>query len=144
VRVDLVTTFSANKKEPLSVLLERIHAAFLTSGLGEPAIQFSLSDAPAPGSTSSVDRVLKRYPQLQRFESTGSAIPASPAVRQISNGKSSPTAVEAVECSTLLAIAAGVPRSFPFHNLSVQFSPPASGLSDENCENFIVFPATAI
>jgi hypothetical protein len=40
MHVALVTTFSANRKEPLAVLLERIHAAFLASGLGEPVILF--------------------------------------------------------------------------------------------------------
>jgi hypothetical protein len=54
------TTFHASKKEPLAELLERIHAAFIASGLGEPAIQFSFADAPVPGFASSVDRVLKR------------------------------------------------------------------------------------
>ena len=45
MRVALVTTFQANKKEPLATLLGRIHAAFLEAGLGEPAIEFSFSDA---------------------------------------------------------------------------------------------------
>jgi hypothetical protein len=122
-----LTTFNANRKEPLSVLLERIHAAFLASGLGEPVIRFSFSDAPIPGFVSSVDRVLKRHPDLERFTSTASTLPGSPPVRQISNGPVSPAAGEAVAFPTLLAIAAGVPRSFPFHNLSIQFRSPAFG-----------------
>jgi hypothetical protein len=129
-----LTTFNASRKEPLAELLERLHAAFLASGLGEPAVQFSLADAPLPGFTSSVDRVLKRYPELDRFVSTGSTFSGGPPIRQISNGPVSPAAGEAVAFSTLLAIGKGVPRSFPFHNVGIRFrapgfgpAPPASG-----------------
>ena len=123
-----VTTFSASRKEPLAVLLERIHTAFLTADLGEPATHFSLSDAPAyPGFTSSVDRVLKRYPELQRFFSDDSVMPGIPPVRRLSNRSTSAAPDGAVDFSTLLAIAGGVPRSFPFHNLSIHFQAPAFG-----------------
>lgn len=125
--IAFLTTFNASKKEPLAELLERIHAAFLASGLGEPVVQFSLADAPLPGFTSSVDRVLKRYPELARFVSTGATFSGGPPIRQISNGPVSPAAGEAVAFSTLLAIGAGVPRSFPFHNLSIQFRAPEFG-----------------
>lgn len=46
--VALLTEFAVTKKEPLAVLLERIHAAFLTSGLGKPSILFTFSDSPVP------------------------------------------------------------------------------------------------
>ena len=85
MQVALFITFRGNRKEPLAVLLERIHTAFLASGLGEPAVQFSLSDAPLPGFTSSVDRVLKRHPNLRRFLSESATMPGGPAVRQIGN-----------------------------------------------------------
>ena len=142
--VAFLTTFHASRKEPLATLLERVHASFKASGLGEPVIQFSLSDAPLPGYTSSVDRVLKRYPELQRFVSTASIFPNTPAIRQISNGPVSPAAGEAVPFSTLLAIGAGVPRSFPFHNLSIRFRVPefgnalAVGLAGETAPGVIV------
>jgi len=125
--IAFLTTFNASRKEPLAELLERIHAAFLASGLGEPVVQFSLADSPMPGLTSSVDRVLKRYPELERFVSNASMLPGVPPNRQISNGPVSPADGEAVAFSTLLAIGAGVPRSFPFHNLSVKFLAPEFG-----------------
>ena len=129
MQVALVTTFQTNKKEPLATLLARIHAAFLEAGLGEPAIEFSFSDAPTPGFVSSVDRVLKRHPALQRFLSTGSTMPGVlPPIRRISNGPISPAAGEAVEFPTLLAIAGGVPKSFPFHDLWFHFQSPAFGV----------------
>jgi hypothetical protein len=125
--VALYTTFTASRKEPLAVLLERIHTAFLTADLGEPATHFSFSDAPVPGFTSSVDRVLKRYPELQRFFSDDSVMPGIPPVRRLSNRSTFAAPDGAVDFSTLLAIAGGVPRSFPFHNLSIHFQAPAFG-----------------
>lgn len=124
MRVALLTTFKASKKEQLAVLLERIQAAFVASGPGQHLVRFRLCDAPLPGSASSVDRVVKRFPQLERLVSESAMIPGGPAVRQISNEDA---AGEPVEFATLLAIAAGVPRSFPFHNLAVRFHSAAFG-----------------
>ena len=129
MRVALVTTFQANRKEPLAAALERIHSAFLTSELGEWAIQFLFADAPLTGFVSSVDRVLKRYPELHRWTSTASTMPAAPPVRLISNGPTSPASGEPIEFSTLLAIAKGVPRSFPFHNVAIHFKSRAFGVA---------------
>src|SRR5262249_19759764 len=109
MHVALVINFRASRKEPLADVLEQIHAAFPASGLGEPVVQFSFADAPLPGFVSSVARVLKRYPDLNRFASTASTMPGSPPVRLISNGTASPASGEAVAFSTLLAIAKGIP-----------------------------------
>jgi hypothetical protein len=46
MRVALLTTFVASKKEPLGEMLQRIHQAFSGAGLGEPAIRFNFGDAP--------------------------------------------------------------------------------------------------
>ena len=62
MRVALLTTFAASRKEPLGDWVARIHQAFLAAGLGEPSIYFMLADGFLPGSVSSVDRVLKRHP----------------------------------------------------------------------------------
>jgi hypothetical protein len=48
-------------------------------------------------------------------------------VRQISNGGGSAAPGEPAEFATLLAVAAGVPRSFPFHNIVIHFHTPAFG-----------------
>jgi len=103
------------------VLLERIHAAFLATGQGEPSVRFALSDAPLPGYVSSVDRVLKRHPELTAFTTENPMLPGGVPIRQISAD------ADAVPFATLLAIAAGVPRSFPFHNVGVQFYGSAFG-----------------
>src|SRR5580765_2498993 len=113
MRVALLSTFAASKKDPLASVMERIHQAFLDAGLGEPVIQFNFGDAPMQGFVSSVDRVLKRHPELGRFVTAASPMPGIAGARRISNGPMSPAAGEAVPFSTLQAIAGGVPRSFP-------------------------------
>src|SRR5579872_4318743 len=116
MRVALLTTFAASKKDPLVSVMERIHQSFLDASLGEPVVRFNLGDAPIQGFVSSVDRVLKRHPELERFVTTASPMPGIAGARRISNGPMSPAASEAVPFSTLQTIAGGVPRSFPFHS----------------------------
>ncbi len=127
MRVALLTTFVASKKEPLAEMLQRIHQAFSGAGLGEPAIRFNFGDAPLRGPVSSVDRALKRYPELERFVTSASPMPGIPGARRISNGPLSPAAGEAVPFATLHAIASSVPRSFPFHNIAIHFHSPEFG-----------------
>jgi hypothetical protein len=122
----LLTTFAASRKEPLAEVLEGIHAALIAADFGEPHVQFVMAD-PMAGGVSSVARVIKRFPSLERFAQT---VVPSPGVgthetKIISNRTSSGTAEEAVDFAVLLEIARGVPRSFPFHNLGIHFSVPA-------------------
>jgi hypothetical protein len=127
MRVALLTTFVASRKEPLAEMLQRIHQAFSGAGLGEPAIRFNFGDGPLGGRVSSVDRVLKRHPQLARFVTSAVPVPLIPGARRITNDPLSPAAGEAVSFSTLHAIAAGVPRSFPFHDIAIHFYSPEFG-----------------
>jgi hypothetical protein len=127
MRVALLTTFAASRKDQLGSVMERIRQAFLDAGLGEPAIRFNFGDSVTPGFVSSVDRVLKRHPNLARFVTTAVPMPQIPGARRISNGPLSPAAGEAVPFATLQAIAAGVPRSFPFHSIVIHFHSPEFG-----------------
>jgi hypothetical protein len=127
MRVALFTKFVASKKEPLAEMVRRVNQAFLDAGLGEPTILFNFGDAPLRGNVSSVDRVLKRHPELERFVTEKSPMPGVPAVRRISNGPMSPGGGEAMNIATLHEIAAGVPRSYPFHNISIHFHSPEFG-----------------
>lgn len=114
MRVAVMTTFKADKKEPLGEMLTRIHEAFLASGEA-PSFQFMFADAPVAGFTSSVDRVLKRIPAMQRFLREQPAMPAGPAVRQLTNRNTD----EQLDFATLQQIAAGIPKSFPFHSAQI-------------------------
>ena len=127
MQVALLTEFTVTKKEPLAVLLERIHAAFLASGLGEPSMLFTFSDSPVAG-RSTIDRLLKKYPDFARFAGERSGIPNVPPIRQVSNRSDSPGAGQSVPFATLLAVAAGVPKSLPFHGVSIHFHSPAFGI----------------
>jgi hypothetical protein len=128
MHVALLTEFAATKKEPLAVLLERIHAAFLTSGLGEPSILFTFSDSPVPKASTAIDRLLRKYPEFARFTGERSVVPNTPPIRQVSNRPGSVGDGASVPFSTLLAVAAGVPKSLPFHGVSIHFHSPAFGV----------------
>ena len=127
MRVALLTTFVASKKEPLAEMLQRIHQALSVAGLSEPTIRFNFGDAPLPGRVSSVGRVLKRHPELERFVTSAAPMPGISGARRISNGPLSAGAGEAVPFATLHEIASGVPRSFPFHNIAIHFHSPEFG-----------------
>jgi hypothetical protein len=127
MQVALHTTFAASRKEPLAEIVERIHAAILAAGFGEPFVQFIMSDSPMPGGVQVLSRVLKRFPQLERFVHDLPESPGGPERRVISNGERSAAAGEALDLATLAEIARGVPRSFPFGNISLQIRFPALG-----------------
>jgi len=127
LRVALLTTFVASRKEPLAEMLQRIYQAFSGAGLGEPVIRFNFGDTQLARSVSAVDRVLKRHPELARFVTTAVAPPLIPGARRITNDPLSPAAGEAAPFPTLHALAAGVPRSFPFHTIAIHFYAPEFG-----------------
>jgi hypothetical protein len=126
--VGLVTTFRANRKEPLATVLARIHAAFRQSGEPDPQIEFVFADSGLPGRVSSVDRVLKRFPEMERFHATVDGIFGQPAFRQLSNQEGTTAENEVLDFPTLLAIAEGVPKSFPFHSIAIRFTGPCLGV----------------
>jgi hypothetical protein len=106
-------------------MLDRVHNGFVDAGL-QPFIRFNFSDG-LPVTFSSVDRVLKRHPELARFVTEAAPMPGIPGARRISNGPMSSGAGEEIPYSTLQAIAAGVPRSFPFHSVVLHFHSPEFG-----------------
>ena len=126
MRVALITSFAASRKEPLVAMMDRVHQGFVDSGLPEPFIRFNFGDG-LPVSFSSVDRVLKRHPELARFVTEAAPMPGIPGARRISNGPVSPGSGDVVPYATLQAIAAGVPRSFPFHSVAIHFHSPEFG-----------------
>ncbi|MEQ1886845.1 MAG: hypothetical protein ABL967_17420 [Bryobacteraceae bacterium] len=130
MRLAISNTFAAPRKEPLAEMFSRIYHAFLTAGLGQPAIRFTFSDPILPDGVSAVDRVLTRHPELARFVTSAAPMHFSPEVRRITNAPFTPTDGEAVPFATLHAIAAGVPRSFPFHAVALHLHSPAFGEFD--------------
>jgi hypothetical protein len=99
------TTFAASRKQPLCDVVERVHGAFVAAGFGEPVIRFSIADPPnspelsaittfmGTKRVSSIERVLKRWPELAPFARlAGSAARGSRAVFQ------SPSHVTGLRC----------------------------------------------
>ena len=126
MRVALLTSFAASRKEPLVAMMDRVHQGFLDSGLPEPFVRFNFADGMVV-SFSCVDRVLKRHPELARFVTDGAPMPGLPSVRRITNGSMPSAADDAVPYTTLQAIATGVPRSWPFHGVTIHFHSPEFG-----------------
>lgn len=135
--VAVFSVFAASRKDPLIDMIERVHAGFLAAGLGEPTVRFRLSDPPLSAEiaavqaiagtkrVSSIARVLKRWPELERFARTaGSVGPGRAEVRVMSNATAT-GAVEAIDFAILSEIARGVPKSFPCHAIDLHFSVPA-------------------
>ena len=128
MQLALLTNFAVSRKEPLADMVERVHSAIMGSGLGEPTITFAFAEGPFQN-VSSVDRVLKRFPDLERFAQTLAAqplapVPGAPGIKALTNRAPESNAKDAVPFATLLEIARGVPRSFPFHGVSFHFSLP--------------------
>jgi hypothetical protein len=67
MRIALLTTFAASRKEPLGRDARPGAPGFPRRGPDEPAVRFAFGDTPVHGSTSAVDRALKRHPELARF-----------------------------------------------------------------------------
>jgi hypothetical protein len=129
MQVALLITFAAAKKEPLAELLQRIHAAFLASGLGEPAVLFTFSDSPVPKAQTAIDRLRKKYPAFARFTGESVIAPNMPPIRQVSNRPGSAGEGQSVPFATLLDVAGGVPKSLPLHAVSIHFHSPAFGVA---------------
>lgn len=120
MRVALFTTFKATRKEPLAEMFQRVHRGFLSAGLHDLQIKFTFADAPVAGFTSSIARVTKRFPSLEPLV-IDRILPGGASMRAI-EGIAEPGDVE-----QLIQIAAGVPRSFPFHNAQFWFTHPVFG-----------------
>ena len=128
MRVALHTTFAVSKKEQFADMVDRARKAFLDAGLGEPAMRFTFLATAVKSHAAALDRVLKRHPEMEKFLSEvsplwGDSQPASPKTRQLSNAATG----EAVEISTIQAIAAGIPRSYPFNAAALHFHTPVFG-----------------
>src|SRR5436305_1913713 len=105
MRVAIHHSFAVNKKEPLAEMVDRIRQAFLDAGMVEPTIRFTLIDSPMKKGVS-IDRVLKRHPEMEQFLTSSTLPPRAPtASRMLTNVESG----EAAEYSTIQAILAGVP-----------------------------------
>ena len=123
MRVARNHSLAASKKESLAELTGRIRQAFLNARLLEPTIRFSLMGEGRVEGYSPIDRVLKRHPEMKRFETFSALIPGGSESRLLTNASSG----EAAEYSTIQGIAAGVPRSYPFSAVIMHFHAPPFG-----------------
>lgn len=119
MNVAVQMAFKTDRKEPVGELIRRVAALFDRNGL-QPDVVATFSDGPAGiRNTSAVERALKKHPHLVRLERNDAPLqgPGSPTIRRLTNGDAS----TAFPLTDILALADGVPRSLPFHAVSVHF-----------------------
>jgi hypothetical protein len=132
MHIAIFTTFAASKKEPLVEMVERVYAAFVSAGLGEPLIRFILADhadMPLTASlgikrVSSIERVLKRWPELERFVRSTAPVAGPEATHRVLANRTESGSVERLDFTVVREIARGVPKSFPFQKAAFHFSAP--------------------
>jgi hypothetical protein len=134
--VAVFSVFASSRKEPLVDVVERVHAGFIAAGFGEPTVRFTLSDPPLYAEiaavqaiagvkrVSSIARVEKRWPELQRHARTTGSVGAARAQVRVMSNVTETGAVEAIDFAILRDIARGVPKSFPCHAVNLHFSAP--------------------
>jgi hypothetical protein len=123
VNVAVQLEFKADRREPLGALIRRVVAAFEQAGL-QPAIEATFSDSPGGiRPTSGVERALKKFPHLARFERNDPPVPNIPPIRRLTNFDGG----HSFALADLLALADGVPRSLPFNAVNVHFAHPDFG-----------------
>src|SRR5262245_40718574 len=117
MRVAVQLEFKADRKEPLGALIRRVVAQFEQAGL-TPAIVATFSDGPAGiRATSAVERALKKHPHLAHLERNDSPLQNAglPSIRRLTNN----IAEQSFPIEDIVALADGVPRSLPFHAVTV-------------------------
>src|SRR5262245_31647284 len=119
MKVAVQFEFKADRKEPLGALIRRVAAQFAQAGI-TPAIVATFSDSPGGiRTTSAVERALKKHPHLAHLERHDSPFQAAgiPPIRRLTNS----VPEQAFPIEDVLALADGVPRSLPFHAVTVHF-----------------------
>jgi hypothetical protein len=112
--------FKGDRKEPLGALIRRVAAQFEQNGV-QPTVLATFSDGPGGiRPVSAVERAIKKHPHLSRFELNDSPMPAAhiPPIRRLA----SHDPANAIAMTDILALADGVPRSLPFHAVTVHFN----------------------
>jgi hypothetical protein len=121
MRVAEFTTFNANRKEPLATLVARLIEAVDAAGMAGRHIAAAFSDTPVAGSVSAVARALKKMPELAPFATEDPP-------RVLTNMEGGPKPGETIPDATILSLAACVPRSLPFNQISLSITGDGFGL----------------
>jgi hypothetical protein len=138
MRLAVFSIFAASPKQPLGQVFARVLSAFHTAGLGAVELRFRMADGAfatplrvaigMPKRVSSIARVLKRFPGFERYAHRAPGpVNGEPVIHMLSN-IGTDGAIMPVDAEPLLAIADGVPRSFPFHRIWLHVTAP--GFSD--------------
>jgi hypothetical protein len=134
MHIAVFTLHAASRKEPFGEVFARAHAAFAAAGHGDPVIRLAAHDSSfreqlsaargASKSVSPVARVLKRFPDLARLQRT---IPSEIGAADMMTNVAADGSAEPIDPAIVQAIADGVPRSFPFHRITIHLAIPGFG-----------------
>jgi len=116
MQVIVQVEFKAERREPLGVLIRRVAAQFRQAGV-LPTMVASFTEGPCGMKISAINRALKKHPQLAALEREDAPLARMPSVRRLTNHGTP----HAFSMEDVLALADGVPRSLPFHDVTVQF-----------------------
>lgn len=132
MRVLIDRQYKLDKKQPTGETLRAVAAAFVAAGMADLGVRLTASDLPVPGRASTAARALKRFPDLWPFVQRRTMPGAMQETMLLTNVGADGEARSDVPLpwETVLAIADGVPRSFPFQMFTVQFRPPEFGQVD--------------
>ena len=130
IQIALRTEFKLAKGAQTAELIDAVHATFLRVQLNSPVVRFTMEEG-VGHKTSSIERVLRRFPEMRQFDHVISR-PWGPGgqaqeVRRIGNDIDSPVAGAPVDLSTLLEITAGIPKRYPVFSAAVRVTDPAFG-----------------
>ncbi len=121
--------FKGDRKEPLGDMLRRVIVAFERAGI-QPTVTATFADAPGGiRSVSAVDRALKKNASLSRLQQEHPGMPQAglPPTSCLTNVGSA----ESFPVELLLLLADGVPRSLPFHAISINLTHNAFGVLEQ-------------
>ncbi len=141
MRLAVFSVFAASPKQPFGEVFARILEAFGAAVPGAVELRFRMADGGVatplraaigmPKPVSSIARVLKSYPDFMRFAHRApNPAGGEPVIHMLSN-IAADGSVAPVDAEPLLAIAAGVPRSFPFHRIWLHVTAPGFSEHDD-------------
>jgi hypothetical protein len=122
----IFTEIKADWREPYADLVERIQNACERGEMLRPKLGFYLSDSPL-AKFSSVERVVKRHPELSIFvrDETG---PNGAATSTLTSFAMAIESMESLRPAVLKSIVSGIPKAYPFWEATFEFF-PRSGAS---------------
>ncbi len=147
IQIALSTEFKLAKEAQTIEIVGAVYAGFLQAQLNGPVVRFTMEEGTSH-KMSSIERVLKRFPEMKQFDHVISRPwglgGQTQEARRIGNDADSPVVGASVEISTLLEITAGIPKRYPFFSAVVRVTDPAFGDEPSANTGRVLYPGLTI